>query len=173
MSSLSQLHLWRLVGNRIILTLHVSLKPEAAEGDQVRSSPKLHWYKKLRFHLILQMMISRRMKDFFHSQGIHSTTIQVRIHTHFPSTIRFKSEIWSESLNKDFGCMILSLSNNWSHLTLNQARVANWYTSKRFIRVVNRFRSAELLVKVSTGHSRKGSKWRTLWGVAMVSTLSD
>lgn len=60
-SSVHELHVWRLVGNRVIASCHleISTLPDTAEP--------------LDYHMVL----AREVKLFFHSCGIHSTTIQL------------------------------------------------------------------------------------------------
>ncbi|XP_040571036.1 uncharacterized protein [Lepeophtheirus salmonis] len=50
-----EFHVWNLVGSRIVASLHVTLKRQSDNN----------------------MEISRKIKEFFHRQGIHSTTIQL------------------------------------------------------------------------------------------------
>merc|ERR1719411_118677 len=60
-SSLHELHVWRLVGRRVVASCHLEMFPP----DQ-GSEPVDH-----------HMTLARNVKEYFHKAGIHSTTIQL------------------------------------------------------------------------------------------------
>jgi len=60
-TSVHELHVWRLVGSRVVASCHLEV---TRPGPEVTSADH-------------HMTISRQIKEFFHSQGIHSTTIQL------------------------------------------------------------------------------------------------
>ncbi len=53
MLAIHDFHVWRLAGNRIIATAHIRCR-----------------------NLADYMKVAERIKEFFHNEGIHSTTIQ-------------------------------------------------------------------------------------------------
>jgi hypothetical protein len=72
-SSIHELHVWRLVGQRVVASCHLEMTPPA-EGTE----PVDH-----------HMAVAREVKEFFHSAGIHSTTIQLEYWTpDTPQTLR-------------------------------------------------------------------------------------
>jgi len=60
-SSIHELHVWRLVGTRVVASCHLELS-EPENGVE----PVEH-----------NMAVARQVKEFFHQEGIHSTTIQL------------------------------------------------------------------------------------------------
>merc|ERR1719312_382690 len=60
-ASIHELHVWRLVGRRVVASCHMELvKP----GKEVVVAEH-------------NMVVARQVKEFFHQEGIHSTTIQL------------------------------------------------------------------------------------------------
>jgi len=60
-SNIHELHVWRLVGRRVVASCHLELvEPGRGVGA-----------------LEHNMAVSRQVKEFFHQEGIHSTTIQL------------------------------------------------------------------------------------------------
>ena len=60
-SSIHELHVWRLVGRRVVASCHLEMFPPEKGKD-----PVAH-----------HMTLAREVKEFFHKAGIHSTTIQL------------------------------------------------------------------------------------------------
>jgi len=60
-SSIHELHIWRLVGTRVVASCHLEVAEHSADQDPVQHN----------------MMVARQVKEFFHKEGIHSTTIQL------------------------------------------------------------------------------------------------
>jgi len=60
-ASIHELHVWRLVGTRVVASCHLELS-EPEKGME----PVEH-----------NMAVARQVKEFFHQSGIHSTTIQL------------------------------------------------------------------------------------------------
>jgi len=58
--SVHELHIWRLVGTRVVASCHLSLSQPGGE-DPIKYN----------------MKVARQVKEFFHREGIHSTTIQL------------------------------------------------------------------------------------------------
>ena len=56
-----KLHVWRLVGRRVVASCHLEMFPPEKGKD-----PVAH-----------HMTLAREVKEFFHKAGIHSTTIQL------------------------------------------------------------------------------------------------
>lgn len=61
-SSIHELHVWRLVGRRVVASCHLELSPPDKDTQQ-----PLHHH----------MTLARQVKEYFHTAGIHSTTIQL------------------------------------------------------------------------------------------------
>jgi len=60
-SSIHELHVWRLVGRRVVASCHLEMTP-----PPLGTEPVDH-----------HMDVARQVKEFFHKAGIHSTTIQL------------------------------------------------------------------------------------------------
>ena len=60
-SSIHELHVWRLVGRRVVASCHLEMTP-----PPIGTEPVDH-----------HMHVARQVKEFFHKAGIHSTTIQL------------------------------------------------------------------------------------------------
>merc|ERR1711974_228122 len=60
-SSLPELHVWRLVGRRVVASCHLEMTPPPLGTESVDH----------------HMDVARQVKEFFHKAGIHSTTIQL------------------------------------------------------------------------------------------------
>merc|ERR1719242_1492924 len=60
-SSIHELHVWRLVGRRVVASCHLEMFP-----PPLGTEPVDH-----------HMDVARQVKEFFHKAGIHSTTIQL------------------------------------------------------------------------------------------------
>jgi len=60
-----ELHVWQLVGSRVIASCHLEMSRPDTGGD-----PVTH-----------HMEVAREVKEFFHREGIHSTTIQLEYST--------------------------------------------------------------------------------------------
>lgn len=54
--ALHEFHIWRLTGNKIVATAHVVCRPG-----------------------IDYMRLAEKLKEFFHDEGIHSTTLQLEL----------------------------------------------------------------------------------------------
>lgn len=74
-TSVHELHIWRLVGHRVVASCHL----EVAMPTNTATPLDYH------------MVIAREVKLFFHSCGIHSTTIQLE----YPPTNAHKLGEWS------------------------------------------------------------------------------
>ena len=72
-SSIHELHVWRLVGKRVVASCHLEMTP-----PPIGTEPVDH-----------HMHVARQVKEFFHKAGIHSTTIQL--------------EYWSPKLSRSGG----------------------------------------------------------------------
>ena len=72
-SSIHELHVWRLVGRRVVASCHLEMTP-----PPIGTEPVDH-----------HMHVARQVKEFFHKAGIHSTTIQL--------------EYWSPKLSRSGG----------------------------------------------------------------------
>ena len=72
-SSIHELHVWRLVGRRVVASCHLEMTP-----PPLGTEPVDH-----------HMDVARQVKEFFHKAGIHSTTIQL--------------EYWSPKLSRSGG----------------------------------------------------------------------
>merc|ERR550525_1718340 len=64
-SSIHELHVWRLVGRRVVASCHLEMTP-----PPLGTEPVDH-----------HMHVARQVKEFFHKAGIHSTTIQLEYWT--------------------------------------------------------------------------------------------
>jgi len=64
-SSIHELHVWRLVGRRVVASCHLEMTP-----PPLGTEPVDH-----------HMDVARQVKEFFHKAGIHSTTIQLEYWT--------------------------------------------------------------------------------------------
>jgi len=60
-SSIHELHVWRLVGRRVVASCHLEMTPPPLGTESVDH----------------HMDVARQVKEFFHKAGIHSTTIQL------------------------------------------------------------------------------------------------
>lgn len=60
-SSIHELHVWRLVGTRVVASCHLELNEPEMGVEPVEHN----------------MALARQVKEFFHKEGIHSTTIQL------------------------------------------------------------------------------------------------
>jgi zinc transporter 1 len=60
-SSIHELHVWRLVGRRVVASCHLEMTP-----PPLGTEPVDH-----------HMDVARQVKEFFHKAGIHSTTVQL------------------------------------------------------------------------------------------------
>ena len=60
-SSIHELHVWRLVGKRVVASCHLEMTAPPPGTEPVDH----------------HMAVAREVKEFFHSAGIHSTTIQL------------------------------------------------------------------------------------------------
>jgi len=60
-TSIHELHVWQLVGPRIIASCHLEMSRPEAGRDPINH----------------HMDVAREVKEFFHRAGIHSTTIQL------------------------------------------------------------------------------------------------
>ena len=60
-SSIHELHVWRLVGRRVVASCHLEMFPPAQGAEPVDH----------------HMTLARNVKEYFHTAGIHSTTIQL------------------------------------------------------------------------------------------------
>ena len=63
-SSIHELHVWRLVGRRVVASCHLEMFPPVPGTEPVD-------------HQLHHMTLAREVKEFFHKAGIHSTTIQL------------------------------------------------------------------------------------------------
>merc|ERR1712183_222519 len=64
-SSIHELHVWRLVGRRVVASCHLEMTPPPLGTESVDH----------------HMEVARQVKEFFHKAGIHSTTIQLEYAT--------------------------------------------------------------------------------------------
>ena len=60
-SSIHELHVWRLVGSRVVASCHLEMTPPERGMEPVDH----------------HMALAREVKEYFHKAGIHSTTIQL------------------------------------------------------------------------------------------------
>jgi len=60
-ANIHELHVWRLVGSRVVASCHLEMFP-----PKIGEEPVSH-----------HMTIAREVKEYFHKAGIHSTTIQL------------------------------------------------------------------------------------------------
>jgi len=60
-SNIHELHVWRLVGRRVVASCHLEILAQDSSEDPVSH----------------HMRVAREIKEFFHKEGIHSTTIQL------------------------------------------------------------------------------------------------
>ena len=60
-SSIHELHVWRLVGRRVVASCHLEMIGPAQGTESVEH----------------HMTLARNVKEYFHKAGIHSTTIQL------------------------------------------------------------------------------------------------
>jgi len=60
-ASIHELHIWRLVGTRVVASCHLELQEPDKGVEPVKHN----------------MMVAKQVKEFFHKEGIHSTTIQL------------------------------------------------------------------------------------------------
>jgi len=67
-SSIHELHIWRLVGRRVVASCHLEMTAPSPGTEPVDH----------------HMAVAREVKEFFHSSGIHSTTIQLEYWTPQP-----------------------------------------------------------------------------------------
>jgi len=68
-SSIHELHVWRLVGRRVVASCHLEMTFPEPGGEPVDH----------------HMQVAREVKEFFHQAGIHSTTIQLEYGSVMPS----------------------------------------------------------------------------------------
>lgn len=71
-SSIHELHVWRLVGKRVVASCHLEMTAPPPGVEPVDH----------------HMMVAREVKEFFHKAGIHSTTIQLEYFTPSPKPLR-------------------------------------------------------------------------------------
>lgn len=78
-SSIHELHVWRLVGRRVVASCHLEMTAPPPGTEPVDH----------------HMAVAREVKEFFHSAGIHSTTIQLEYWTQEPLSGGLKNEYGS------------------------------------------------------------------------------
>jgi len=78
-SSIHELHVWRLVGRRVVASCHLEMTAPPPGTEPVDH----------------HMAVAREVKEFFHSAGIHSTTIQLEYWTQEPLSGGIKNEYGS------------------------------------------------------------------------------
>jgi zinc transporter 1 len=89
-TSVHELHVWRLVGSRVVASCHLEI---STLPDQLEP---------LDYHMVL----AREVKLFFHSCGIHSTTIQLE-YPPSPTRGRRKGEFHYQTQDKEEpGCQL-------------------------------------------------------------------
>ena len=92
-SSIHELHVWRLVGRRVVASCHLEMTP-----PPLGTEPVDH-----------HMDVARQVKEFFHKAGIHSTTIQL--------------EYWSSSGEKNLeGSCQLTCPKNHSLASVSEVQ---------------------------------------------------
>ena len=91
-----EFHIWQLAGDRIIASAHVSWESSTLVSAHLGKTPKFNrqypilpvyvvcfissWILQVRcLNLAQYMTVAERVKEFFHNEGIHSTTIQVSL----------------------------------------------------------------------------------------------
>ena len=102
-SSIHELHVWRLVGRRVVASCHLEMTP-----PPLGTEPVDH-----------HMDVARQVKEFFHKAGIHSTTIQLEYWTP-------KLSISGEKSSQ--GSCQLKCPTNHSLATLSEVQISNHFS---------------------------------------------